>query len=142
MSIPDGRAAVQERLDALDQERAALTAILTAYERLEALTQPERTVVAASAPAPAPAAVPSPPGEGSPAIHQPEQGKPRPRLERPSPAPTLVDCPDCDTQVKSQGLGTHRRLKHNRVVPTVLPKNPRSVASLDLPPRMDSVVGE
>jgi hypothetical protein len=130
VNLLDGRTAVQERLAALEEERTALIAILDAYERLEALTQPERASVP-SVPAPAPAAAPLPPGGGSPAI-------------------ILVECPECGEKVKRQGLGPHSRKHKPRPTdrkPSLLEaprtaRNPRTTPPLDLPPRFDQAVGE
>jgi hypothetical protein len=127
----DSRTAVQERIAVLDEERAALVAILDAYERLEALTKPERASVP-SVPAPAPAPVPLPPGDGSLAI-------------------ILVECPQCGEKVKRQGLGPHSRKHKPRPAtdrkPSLLEaprteRNPRTTPPLDLPPRLDQAVGE
>lgn len=107
MSLLDGRQAVQERLDSLDAERAALVSILEAYERLEALTQPEQVVVAATAPVVVPEAGDSPPVASSPAPTH------RHRKE------TYV-CSRCPMTFKTRGWRDRHESKHPPI-PDVAP---------------------
>lgn len=80
-----------------------------------------------AASAPAPAAVPSPPGDGSPAIQQPGSARANGNgAARPvgTPTPALVTCPECEAQVKRQGIGSHRRAAHGVLGRAVRPASP------------------
>lgn len=79
------------------------------------------------APAPAPAAVPLPPGDGSPAIQQPGSARANGNgAARPvgTPTPALVTCPECQAEVKRQGIGSHRRAAHGVLGRAVHPASP------------------
>lgn len=91
MTVLDGRAAVQERLEAVEQERAALLAILDGYDRLAALQAPVPLPVETMAPTP----LPDPP---APARHKPKRE-------------TFV-CSRCPATFKRQGWRDRHEKSH------------------------------
>lgn len=104
----DSRQAVQERLDALEAEREALVGILEAYERLEALTQPEQGVSVEDR---RPAPVPMPEAGDLPPVVVP----PAPRHKK----ETFV-CSRCPMTFKTKGWRDRHESKHPPV-PDVAP---------------------
>ena len=156
----------EAELERLRQLRASLLAFIDQPEQESLPAGPARGVGSpapasseagrsGAASAPAPAAVPSPPGGGSPAIPQPKRSTAGRAVDA---TKGWVRCPECGERVRAQGLGAHRSRSKahaaavNSLTVLVRPpaaqkrpateRNPRTTPPLDLPPRLDTAVGE
>ena len=117
---------LRESLEAfIDQPTATVGEVAPATAGEAAGTRtaasPIHSAAGGDAPATAePEAAASPPGDEPPATQRPTAGQGAPPTSPPSaPRPQLlVECPDCGTQVKQQGLGTHRRWAHGHAAPS------------------------
>lgn len=118
------RRAQQRVMERLGTSAGAPNPAIVAWARIADPTEPngadfllEPAAIESTEPRPAgarevePEAAVVPPGGAPPVTDQPEQGQGVPDAS-PAPAP-LVACPDCGKEVRSQGLGTHRRQAHS-----------------------------
>ena len=147
----------EAELERLRQLRTSLSAFIDQPEQGSRRADPVRVG------SPAPASTPTSPrsgaapadrgsdpaGEETPAAGGLGDGPASPAAassKRRPARPMRVSCPDCDAEVRPGGLGPHRRFKHSHAATPkprpVAVKNPRSSPPLDLPPRLDRVVGE